>query len=122
MGKYIVFIVYINDELRMYAQIIIVRLIYLLKHIINQHCQFYLPTLGKLFLNVYFQTENTITYIIISVYCIHYACLLIILCTCGMALLLWTCIVYVECAFLISVYIVEPAECLGSEPRRWFPL
>ena len=38
---------YINDELKMYAKIVILLLIYLLKHIIYQYCQFYLPTLIK---------------------------------------------------------------------------
>ena len=112
---------YINDELKMYAKFFILLLIYLLKHIIYQYCQFYLPTLGKLFLNIYFQTENTRTYIII-VYFIHYTCLTIILCTCGMALLFYACIVYVECACLMSVYIVEPEASIGSERRRCFPL
>ena len=113
--------IYIKDELKMYAKFFIILLIYLLKHIIYQYCQFYLPTLGKLFLNIYFQTENTRTYILI-VYFIHYTCLTIILCTCGMALLFYACIVYVECACLMSVYIVEPEASIGSERRRCFPL
>ena len=77
---------YINDELKEYSKIVILLLIYLLKHIIYKYCKFYLPTLGKLFLNVYFQTENTRLYIIMIVYVIHYTCLTVILCTCGMAL------------------------------------
>ena len=108
---------YTNDELKMYSEIVILLLIYLLKHIIYQYRHFYLPTLDKLFLNVYFQTENTRIYIIMIVYAIHYTCLTIILCTCGMALLLYACIVYVECACLM-----EPEESIGSERRRWFPL
>ena len=83
---------------------------------------FYLSTLDKLFLKVCFQTENARIYIIMIVYVIDYTCLIIILCTCGMALLLYTCIVYVECACLIGVYMVEPEESIGSERRRWFPL
>ena len=110
----------------MYSKIVILLLIYLLKHnnniIIYQYCQFYLLTLGKLFLNVYFYTENTRIYIIMIVYVIHYTWLTIILCTCGMALLLYACIVYVECACSMSVYIVEPEEGIGSERRQWFPL
>ena len=35
----------------------------------------------------------------------------------GPALLLYACIVYVECACLMSVYIVEPEASIGSEPR-----
>ena len=101
----------------MYTEIVILLLIYLLKHIIYQYCQFYLPTLDKLFLNVYFQTENTRIYIIMIVYVIHYTCLTIILCTCYYN----ACIVYVECACLMSVYSVEPEESIGSERRRCFP-
>ena len=123
MGKNIWYLfLYINDELKMYSKIVILLLIYLLKHIIYQYCQFYLPTLGKLFLNVYFQTENTRIYIIIIVYVIHDTCLTIILCTFGMTLLLYACIVYVKCACLMSVYIVEPEVSIGSERIRWFPL
>ena len=51
-------------------------------------------------------------------YTMHYLCTIL----CGMALLLYACIVYVECAFLISWYMVEPEESIGSERRRWFPL
>ena len=77
---------YINDELKMYSEIILLLLMYVLKHIIYQYCQFYLPTLDKLLLNVYFQTENIRIYFIMIVYAIHYTCLTIILCTCG-----WPC-------------------------------
>ena len=72
MEKDMVYVLYINDELKMYAKIFILLLIYLLKHIIYQYCQFYLPTLSKLFLNVYFQTENTRNIIIILLLCILY--------------------------------------------------
>ena len=54
---YLFLFLYINDELKMYSKIVILLLIYLLKHIIYQYCQFYLPTLGKR--PMIFHTDNT---------------------------------------------------------------
>ena len=66
---------------------------------------------------IYFQVLNIKTNIIM-VYYILDTCIYIIICTCGVAWLVYAYIVYVKCVHEISVYIVLMIICQGRERRR----
>ena len=99
--------------------------------LISQYPQLHLTTLSKLFLNVYIYINCVELYLLIiyfqilniktnfiMVYYILYTCIYIIICTCGVAWLVYAYIVYVKCVHGISVYIVLMIVCQGREQRR----